>query len=35
MIIDVDTLQLKDSDPLTYDEEVNDSNPKIWGEAMD
>ena len=28
MIDDVDTLHLKDSDPLTYDEVVNDSNSK-------
>ena len=32
---DVDTLNLKDSDPLTYNEVVNDSNSKKWREAMD
>ena len=32
---DVDTLHLKDSDPLTYNEAVNDSNSKKWQEAMD
>ena len=35
MTNDVDTLQLKDSDPLTYSEAVNDSNSKKWREAMD
>ena len=32
---DVDTLHLKDSDPLTYNEAVNDSNSKKWREAID
>ena len=32
---DVDTLHLKDSDPLTYNEVVNDSNSNKWREAMD
>ena len=32
---DVDTLHLKDNDPLTYSEAVNDSNSKKWREAMD
>ena len=32
---DVDTLHLKDSDHLTYNEAVNDSNSKKWREAMD
>ena len=32
---DVDTLHLKDSDPLTYSEAVHDSNSKKWREAMD
>ena len=32
---DVDTLHLKDSDPLTYNEAVNDSNSKKCREAMD
>ena len=32
---DVDTLNLKDSDPLTYNEVVNDFNSKKWREAMD
>ena len=32
---DVDTLHLKDNDPLTYSEAVNDSNSKKWQEAMD
>ena len=32
---DVDTLHLKDNNPLTYNEAVNDSNSKIWREAMD
>ena len=27
---DVNTLHLKDSDPLTYNEAVNDSNSKKW-----
>ena len=27
---DIDTLHLKDSDPLTYNEAVNDSNSKKW-----
>ena len=31
----VDTLHLKDSDPLTYNEVVNDSISKKWQEAMD
>ena len=35
VIDDVDTLHLKDSDPLTYNEMVNDSNSKKWQEAMD
>ena len=32
---DVDTLHLKDSDHLTYNVAVNDSNSKKWREAMD
>ena len=32
---DVDTLYLKDSNPLTYNEAVNDSNSKKWQEVMD
>ena len=32
---DVDTLHLKDSDPLTYNEATNDSNSNKWPEAMD
>ena len=32
---DVDTLHLKDSDPLPYNEAVNDSNSKKWREAID
>ena len=32
---DIDTLHLKDSDPLTYNEAVNDSNSKKWRDAMD
>ena len=32
---DVDTLNLKDSDPLSYNEAVNDSNSKKWQEAID
>ena len=32
---DVDILHLKDSDPLTYNKAVNDSNSKIWQEEMD
>ena len=32
---DVDTLHLKDSDPLTYNEVVHDSNSKKWRDAMD
>ena len=32
---DVNTLHLKDSDPVTYNEAVNDSNSKKWREAMD
>ena len=35
MTDDVDTLHLKDSDPLTHNEAVNDSSSKIWREAMD
>ena len=35
MIGDVDTLHLKESDLLTYDEVVNDSNSKKWQESMD
>ena len=35
MTDDVDTLHLKDSDPLTYNEVVSDSNSKKWREAMD
>ena len=35
MIDDVDTLHLKDNDPLTYSEAVHDSNSKKWREAMD
>ena len=35
MIDDVDTLHLKDSDPLTYKEVVADSNSKKWRETMD
>ena len=35
MTDDVDTLHLKDNDPLTYSEAVNDSNSKKWREAMD
>ena len=35
MTDDVDTLYLKDSDPLTYNEAVNDSNSKILREEMD
>ena len=35
MMNDIDTLHLKDSDPLTYDEVTNDSNSKKWPEAMD
>ena len=32
---DVDTLHLKGSDPLNYDEVVSGSNSKKWQEAMD
>ena len=32
---DVNTLHLKDSDPLTYDKAVNNSNSKKWRETMD
>ena len=32
---DVDTLHLKDSDPLTYKKAIDDSNSKKWREAMD
>ena len=35
MTDDVDTLYLKDSDPLTYNEAVNDFNSKKWQEAID
>ena len=35
MTVDVDTLHLKDSVPLTYSEAVHDSNSKKWREAMD
>ena len=34
MMNDVDSLHLKDSDPLTYDEVGNDSNSKKWREAI-
>ena len=30
MTDDVDTLNLKDIDPLSYNEAVNDSNSKKW-----
>ena len=35
MVNDIDALNLIDSDPLTYDEAMNDSNSKKWQEAMD
>ena len=35
MTADVDTLHLKDNDPLTYIEAVNDSNSTKWQEEID